>query len=124
MTLRKPPHGQPCNSCGTCCRIALCPLATHLFDRIAGPCPAIERDGQQQVCGLVRNPGNYAVSLTMIHGRTKMSAAAALLIGAGVGCDALEFGEKPDFDFSIKLRRSAPPKHKVDAAMARWGVSR
>lgn len=73
----KPAHGEPCNGCGLCCAVALCPLGMILFRRHQGPCPALEwRDGRY-ACGVLarRRPGSWA------------SRMVARWIAAGKGCD-------------------------------------
>lgn len=129
----KPPHGSPCNSCGYCCRVVMCPLATALFasdnrivnNQATGPCPALERDGDREVCGLVRDPGRYRLALTLMHGVDKMRAAALFLIGSGHGCDALGEGEQPNVEFAIKMRDDAMAKRRhTDKNLRPWGVTR
>jgi hypothetical protein len=40
---RKPPHGSPCNGCGVCCMVTLCPLGQHIFGFELGRCPALTK---------------------------------------------------------------------------------
>src|SRR6266536_4208581 len=56
--VRKPPHGSPCNRCGLCCMATICNLGQHVFSRAEypGPCPALEKVGDEYVCGLVAQP--------------------------------------------------------------------
>jgi hypothetical protein len=90
-TLPKPPHGSPCNGCGRCCLESLCPLGEHLFEKQEGPCPALQPAGQGRwECGVIIQPGVFALVQTLRHGAKRMSAAAALLLGAGHGCDAID----------------------------------
>lgn len=94
MKPAKPPHGQPCNNCGRCCDDQRCPSGVALF----GPgsrCPALT-DGQ---CGLILDPLKYA------HGDADaLRSAASVLVGAGLGCDALLLGETPDPTFYRKVQ--------------------
>lgn len=124
-TLPKPAHGAPCNSCGRCCHRELCPLATTVFGRVAGPCPALQAgEGHALVCGLVVDPMRYALRQSLLKGSDAMSEAAAFLIGAGHGCDAQTADEPRDVAFSNRLRahgertRAAARVHA-----ATWGVS-
>ncbi len=121
----KSAHGAPCNGCGACCRDQVCPLGMYVFGRTAGPCPALEPDGPKAVCGLVRSPARYAPVRTFAHGAERMRAAAALLIGAGHGCDAQAAGEPADLAFRARMRRvAASHRAASDAAKDLWGVPR
>jgi hypothetical protein len=53
----KPAEGQPCNGCGVCCAVTLCPLGRLRFWRMDGPCPALTwQDGERHyVCRLATN---------------------------------------------------------------------
>jgi hypothetical protein len=51
---KKPPHGDPCTSCGLCCMATLCPLGRKVFGREIGPCPALIWDEGKSSCGLVK----------------------------------------------------------------------
>jgi hypothetical protein len=120
----KPPHGQPCNNCGLCCVGTLCPLARHVFHHELGPCPALEYDGDQSVCGLVAHPERHApIETFKAGGPAKAAAAARVLIGAGVGCDARFNGEVSDEAFRASLRQW-DHDHRRDVKVARkaWGV--
>lgn len=114
----KPAYGQPCNGCGLCCLEELCPLGQIVFQRVRGPCPALSASGGAMVCGLVAEPTRYrpgdAVSL---------AEAALMLIGAGVGCDAMIAGEPDDRMFRARLRAKAL-NHPAANRRARraWGI--
>jgi len=46
------PH--PCNSCGYCCLIQVCPIGLSIFGgEKYRPCPALEWQGTQSRCGVV-----------------------------------------------------------------------
>lgn len=98
MMAKKPPHGAPCTRCGVCCYVVQCELSLHLFGPRPGPCPAlvIPEDGRA-VCGLVEGFRK--------DGATQLATAAALLIGAGDGCDARFNGEPTDHRFHAKQAR-------------------
>lgn len=86
----KPKYGDPCNRCGLCCWVTQCDLSVSVFGERVGPCPALEssKDGRTD-CGIVANPQNYVpVRFLTAHGADTLSRSAALLIGAGDGCDA------------------------------------
>ena len=118
---KKPPHGQPCNRCGLCCVATLCPLGEHLFKRHLGPCPALV-EGEQSGCGVILDPAKYAPALTFVHGRKAMSDAAALLNGAGTGCDARFNGEPADEKFYAKLLEDdRKNRRRFVAARRLWG---
>ena len=122
--IEKPPHGQPCNSCGLCCRDQLCPLGVGIFgEPWERQCPALEQDGARAICGLVVHPMVYAMARTLLHGKDVMSAAAAFLVGAGVGCDALLEGEPADEKFR-KALKSQRDDALVDSSLKVWGLTR
>lgn len=102
----KPEIGESCNGCGLCCQVQVCStgsLALGLVEaygeRAAGPCPALEQDGEGWACGLVRRPKHYLPGNP--RGVTVLREAAKLLIGAGIGCD--EAGDEPDLVAQPKL---------------------
>ena len=122
---KKPPHGQPCNRCGLCCMMTLCPLAQHVFGRELGPCPALERDADGTAsCGLIADPGKHALGYTLrAGGREAASDAAKLLIGAGIGCDARINGEEPDRAFYLRAEQWDYENRKAIAkARKAWGM--
>lgn len=128
--VEKPPHGSPCNGCGVCCMVSLCPLAEAVFPTEKAPCPALvnSEDGRRD-CGLVLHPQEYRPTRARIHGVGKMRQAALRLIGAGHGCDAY-YGEANeaggvDHVFRQKLYREAtkPSSRKAAKVACRiWGV--
>jgi hypothetical protein len=106
--LKKAPHGTPCNGCGGCCMQTRCPLGEEVFGP-GGRCPALESLWPRYVCGLITNPGKYAPRIVMKHGAEAASAAAAFIIGAGSGCDALVVDEKPDNAWLEDWKRRVDP---------------
>lgn len=108
----KAPYGSPCNNCGLCCREELCPLAQMVFPRaIAAPCPALEKDGEREVCGFVKSPEQYRPVAVSIHGAEALRSAALYGIGAGIGCDARLEGEgdpPPEFVKALMKAARAP----------------
>ncbi len=123
--LAKPAHGRPCNGCGRCCHDELCPLGARLFGRWHGPCPALQpAEGQSLVCGLVADPARHQPVRTLAHGREAMSKAAAVLIGAGFGCDAQTADEPADAEFRACMRREfAARRSEARAAAAIFGIA-
>jgi hypothetical protein len=127
---KKPPHGQPCNGCGLCCMGSLCPLAAWVFEgdrhggHHEGPCPALERNGAGFACGLITNPATHALAHTLrAGGARRASEAAALLNGAGSGCDARINGEPGDQAFYDRmLRFDRAHRREIRAAKKIWGV--
>lgn len=127
MAARKPPHGSQCNQCGACCYATLCPLGVHVFGERLGPCPALVRDhevdGAPWTCGLVLEPMRWATRRSILHGWQAMRAAALLLIGAGMGCDARFNGEPGNEEFYKKFRIfDRVNKDAVAKARKLWGV--
>lgn len=86
--IEKPLFGSPCNGCGQCCREELCQIAGAVFPEADAPCPAIRKDGERTICGLIQAPGDYAPVLTSIYGAENMRHAARTLLGVDKGCDA------------------------------------
>lgn len=119
----KPPYGSPCNGCGQCCAQAPCPLGEFVFGVNFGKCPALIDRGDIARCGLVVEPEKHAPQRTALVGREELSKAAALLIGAGSGCDARAWGELPNPEFSSKLFADSQ-LHWDEAVRAKriWGV--
>ncbi|MBI1891103.1 MAG: hypothetical protein HYS18_10680 [Burkholderiales bacterium] len=75
----KPRVGMPCNGCGVCCMVELCPLARLRFLRFKGPCPALrwrEEDGRY-VCGMLADARHPLIRLWVRR-----------YIAAGIGCDS------------------------------------
>ena len=114
----KPRYGDPCNGCGQCCRDALCPLARWLFRGQGAPCPALLSEGGRSRCGLIANPARFAPLVTQRHAADNVAAAAGLLCGANMGCDA---AAAHDFDprVSARLRAAALaiPQSRIDRAL-------
>jgi hypothetical protein len=122
MTITKPPHGAPCNGCGYCCEEELCPLASMLFRRVEGPCPALQPDRDRRICGLMANPGQYAPVRAFVVGTKALSDAASVLIGVGVGCDAQTEDEPYNKAFGQRLRREfSRNADRVNRALIAWG---
>lgn len=83
----KPRFMTPCNRCGICCQMSLCPIAEIVYSGAEAPCPAlrIEPDGKATFCGLMRAEEMAGLPRTI-----------AGLLGAGKGCtmaDELPGGE-------------------------------
>lgn len=69
----KPPFRSPCNHCGICCALTLCPVGALAFPEAQAPCPALFYENEQARCGLVA---------------MEVAAGAEPLIqqGLGIGC--------------------------------------
>lgn len=121
---RKPRHGQPCNRCGICCIGTPCSLAQHVFQRGAdGPCPALQWDGTDSVCGLVKEPARYAIA-AYLRGGWETAEAAKVLIGSATGCDCRVNGEPGDESFYEFLRNwDAEHREQVRRAKKIWGIT-
>lgn len=105
----KAPYGHPCNGCGLCCQNEVCPLGQIVFPRAQAPCPALERNGERYVCGLVRHPEAYQPAKTALYGADALRKAAEIGVGADIGCDAKMRGEAthPPRDFILAMLRLA-----------------
>lgn len=84
----KPAFGSPCNGCGYCCATEPCAIAReHIPDHPEeGPCLALDRDGEQFVCGMIRRSGHYM--RLPDWGDAHLGSLFAEALGAGKGCDA------------------------------------
>jgi hypothetical protein len=90
MPIPKPAYGSPCNGCGKCCEIELCPLAAALYRTWKGPCPALTPASEgSMTCGLVTMPGHYWPQKARRWGERELSRTALIIIGSGLGCDYL-----------------------------------
>jgi hypothetical protein len=116
----KPAYGAPCNRCGECCKARLCQVGAALFTQ-GGPCPALIEQGDAYACGLVQAPQAYALVRSLIYGPEALSAAASLLIGTALGCDALLIDEPTDDRFDDLLRQDTTRRTAdIRAALALW----
>lgn len=88
--LPKPRPAAPCNGCGLCCIAERCPIALAVAGEGPGPCPLLERQGERFGCGMILDPARHAPALAEREGAEVLSAAAALLLGAGKGCDSTD----------------------------------
>lgn len=103
----KPPHGSPCNSCGVCCMVAQCDLSVLMFGDVGAPCPALERDGDRHVCGVITDPRQFvAISVSEV---SSVQLAARTIIREGVGCDARINGEPINAAFNARLDAEEDP---------------
>ncbi len=111
----KPPHGEPCNRCGICCQVTMCPIGAAVFKRKVGPCPAIERDADDfPSCGLVEHPKNYVPGRVARYGAGAVQEAALLMTAAGHGCDCYFVGEATSPAFYSRMneqQRLFPEKY-------------
>jgi hypothetical protein len=124
MEITKPGHGAPCNGCGKCCSHDLCPLALALFQgERRRPCPALEWDAENRaVCGLIVHPTAYVARDP--ENAPILSAAAALLVGAGQGCDMLMVGERPNRKWQRRIAAGAKRNaERIMTAMGIFGVT-
>jgi hypothetical protein len=120
----KPPHGAPCNGCGQCCQAELCPLGAVVFGTWDGPCPALMADGDGYLCNMVVSPQTYAPVRAFTIGVAALRAAALVLIGSGIGCDAQLDGEPQNTAFTAMLRsRRNSSKRVTRQAIRTWGFS-
>lgn len=112
--LEKPPYGSPCNSCGLCCRMEICPLGEIVFPGALAPCPALEADGDRQVCGLIAHPAAYAPLRSSIFGSDALRDAARYAVAAGVGCDTRGEDERNVPSIAARVRYSAAAARRVE----------
>ncbi len=121
---KKPRHGTPCNGCGLCCLATVCSVGRQVLGRDDGPCPALRWHDGKSSCGLVVDPAAYRPDAASAHTTGAMGRAAALMIGAGDGCDARFNGEPAD---PGAYARWVAQDHKNELALARargmWGLT-
>lgn len=121
----RPAYGAPCNGCGVCFIQEPCPLAVRVF-RIgyqSGRCPALEHDAGAYRCGLVVNPGRYAKARAVARGRKALADAAALLVGAGLGCDYRTEASAETDEIRSRMATTVRTRRKdADRAAIAWGV--
>ena len=121
--IEKPPHGRPCNGCGLCCEEEVCVLGRHVLRRAIGPCPALVKGPEGASCGLVTAPETYAPVISAIAGRDAASRAAAVLVGAGIGCDSQLDGEPSNEGFRAFMRRwRNSNRDLINNACNVWGL--
>ena len=104
---------------------SLCPLGWFVFRQEAGPCPALVELQGKTACGLVVEPRKWSPIRCITHGEKIVSAAAQVLIGAGVGCDAkLEVEpDNPFFRARIKNETRTPKMQDIIAKAGQvWGM--
>lgn len=121
--IEKPPYGAPCNGCGVCCATSLCPIALTLFD--AAPCPALARlDDGRQACAVMSDPRAYAPARVALHGLANVRRAAAVILCAGLGCDAAMPGEErmTAAGKAMWARGLSIPDRRVAWAKKVWGL--
>lgn len=102
-------------------------MAQALFQKVAGPCPALkEQAGGAGVCGLVTSPAEFEPLRARALGADRLSKAATVLVGAGQGCDALLDGEPVNREFRRRMTSAADrtPRRVVDLSLLAWGVER
>lgn len=119
----KATYGQPCNGCGQCCQMEVCPLGAHLFGQVT-PCPALVRGANGSACGLIEAPGAYALAVVAKHGHAIASRSASVLVGAGHGCDARVEGEPDDPAFRRSFRDWVGANRlDIHASLCVWGMA-
>jgi hypothetical protein len=120
--IQKPKHGQPCNSCGKCCATEPCALGSEVFGVRGGRCPGLVVHDGMFGCDLVLRPEIHANRLARKVGPEALSAAAAILIGVGVGCDAQMNGEPRDPTLRQKITMyHSIYRFEIAAARKKWG---
>src|SRR5262245_6460254 len=84
--LNKPPFGDPCNHCGICCTLELCPIAEEHFPGAPLPCPALEYHDGFFRCGMVSRPSYHLGAKFNADEILSPLMARAIGIGQGCGC--------------------------------------
>lgn len=121
MLARKARHGRPCTSCGLCCSVQLCDMATAAFKRARdnrqGPCPALVWTDGKSSCGLLTEPTKHSARGYAVSHETA-TKAAALLVDPGVGCD---MGMAGDYDEVYHFWRDLNDRARLP--MLRWAAA-
>ena len=120
MVAKKPAHGSPCNGCGLCCHSSKCEIGRALFGGPDGPCPALRFDSEKKsFCNVMVNPQEYTT-----HDPVEATAAAALLLYAGMGCTMRINGER-NLRFQAQLECfDLDNREALDRAAALWGIEK
>lgn len=81
----KPKYGDQCNGCGYCCAAEVCAVGKAIHgDDTPAPCPSMTYQDRKFSCGALP----IADSIGGEYG-----LALRLMLGIGIGCDALMTGE-------------------------------
>lgn len=74
--MQKPRLGDPCNGCGQCCQMSLCPAGVMAFGEAAQlPCPALRHAR-----------GRFWCNLVVIEKAHDMEPLISNALGIGLGC--------------------------------------
>lgn len=73
----KPLFGSPCNGCGLCCRMEICPIGREAFPGASARCP-----------GMLFDEGRFHCRLVLIEEAAGMEPLIARALGIGRGCCA------------------------------------
>lgn len=71
----KPSYSSPCNHCGLCCTLSLCPVAEQAFPGESAPCRALVIEDGKATCGLVT-----------VEDAAGMDGMIRRVLGIGCGC--------------------------------------
>ena len=71
----KPRYLSPCNGCGLCCAVEICPVGKIAFPHASAPCPGLYWDGARTWC-----------KLAVVECAAGMEPIIAEALGIGVGC--------------------------------------
>lgn len=104
----KPEYGAACNGCGLCCLAGQCGTSRQLFG-LRRVCPALERTDTGGRCGVVENAARYVKGPFTPAVKRE---AAAVAIGAGIGCDAVTTDDNP-----LRVAIQGPILHAKKRAM-------
>jgi hypothetical protein len=109
--------------------VTRCELAQHVFSLGEfGRCPALTQTSATTYgCGLVLDPRKYVPARAASKGVAALRRAAAVLIGAGNGCDAGFTGEWRDKVYAAELEARKRLAENVKAsrrAKQLWGASK
>lgn len=94
---QKAKYSEPCNRCGVCCALSLCPAAEMAFPTKTAPCPALfwDEDGGPASCGLV-----------LVEKHFTGGDLVTRSLGIGCGCSCPD-DETTDSEIEAHDRRSA-----------------
>jgi len=73
----KPKFNEPCNRCGICCSLSLCPVGKMAFVGASAPCPALKISPD--------NKGTYC-ELFVAESVLGFGSKIAEALGIGLGC--------------------------------------
>lgn len=107
----KPKFGAPCNHCGLCCSVRLCPIGEQAFPGQKAPCPAL----------VPVRPGLLLCKLVLVEEMEGMQPLIRVSLGIGAGCSMPDDDTTPEDWAELDRRGLELVRESLgDEAAARW----